>query len=310
MSVLKTRGGTFDPTSAVTGKETYEDAVRMELQAAAFEVNGKYMESLQLLEKALHIRCNSQHASSAMPMYIGDLCEAAERLVGKINAYGVKCFKEDNYEAASTLFEYGIEMTEPNAFPLREADDRRRYLRGVTLNNYGCMERRRGHFSDALSFMRRSMECTGEQSPVAFLNISAVQTQLRLCEDAVKSAMQAMQNLGSVPEDSSLLALAHHNLAMALEPLDAMRALEEYQLALSLARNTIGHTSGTTLTIEHNMTRFMQAHKITDVESRGVVVAERATRGSSRAERPSEHQSYSASPLNQTIKHTVEPADI
>ncbi|KAH9578707.1 IQ motif [Trypanosoma melophagium] len=262
LSIVR-RETNFDPQAPLTGKETQQDAERMEFQAFSLESSGKHMECLQLMEKALQIRCQLCTSGDSSPVSIGEACDAAERLVTKTNTYGVKAFKEDDYETASTLFGYALEMTGEESFPLREADDRRRYLRGVTLNNYGCMERRRGHFPDALAYMQRSMECTGEQSPVAFLNMSAVQTQLRLCEDAAESAMRALQNLGSSPEDPSLLAVAHHNLAMALEPLDPTRALEEYQEALNLARGFIGNESNTTLTIERNMMRFIQGRQRT-----------------------------------------------
>ncbi|EAN86217.1 Flagellar Member 7 [Trypanosoma cruzi] len=304
------RGFSFDPAAALTGKETYQDAVRMEIQAATLEAAGKNMECLQLLEKALQVRCQERPMSATMPMYIDEVCDAAERLITKTNAYGVKCFKEDDYETASVLFDYGMQMTEADSFPLRESDDRRRYLRGVTLNNYGCMERRRGHFSEALSFMQRSMKCTGEQSPVAFLNISAVQTQLRLCEEAVESAMRAMQNLGSAPEESTLLAAAHHNLAVALEPLDATRALEEYQSALSLAQQTMGLTNETTLAIEQNMMRFLQAHKMVEAESCRVSTAGHIFRGSICGGRLSVHQARQKSPLSQSKHPELEPKDI
>ncbi|PWU95965.1 Flagellar Member 7 [Trypanosoma cruzi] len=311
MSVTTVRRGfSFDPAAGLTGKETYQDAVRMEIQAATLEAAGKNMECLQLLEKALQVRCQERPMSATMPMYIDEVCDAAERLITKTNAYGVKCFKEDDYETASVLFDYGMQMTEADSFPLRESDDRRRYLRGVTLNNYGCMERRRGHFSEALSFMQHSMKCTGEQSPVAFLNISAVQTQLRLCEEAVESAMRAMQNLGSVPEESALLAAAHHNLAVALEPLDATRALEEYQSALSVAQQTMGLTNETTLAIEKNMMRFLQAHKMVEAESCRVATAGHIFRGSIRGGKLSLHQARQKSPLRQSKHPELEPKDI
>ncbi|ORC87409.1 uncharacterized protein TM35_000222080 [Trypanosoma theileri] len=283
------RETTFDPKAPLTGKETQRDAERMEFQALSLESNGKHMECLQLMEKALQIRCQVCASGDATPMSIGEACDAAERLVTKSNTYGVKSFKEDDYETASTLFGYALEMTGEDSFPLREVDDRRRYLRGVTLNNYGCMERRRGHFPDALAYMQRSMECTGEQSPVAFLNMSAVQTQLRLCEDAAESAMRALQNLGASPEDPSLLAVAHHNLAMALEPLDPTRALEEYQEALNLARNFIGNDSNTTVIIERNMTRFMQGRQRGRSLHGGELIALRSRTGSACSGRGSLH---------------------
>ncbi|EAN80634.1 hypothetical protein, conserved [Trypanosoma brucei brucei TREU927] len=251
------KDGPHHPSSGLTGKETLQDARKMEYRASTLEAGGNDMECLQLMETALQIRCKEYGTGSSSPELLKEACDAAERVVMKCNVLGVKLFKEGKYDVATPLFGYAMEMTGEGSFPLRKDDERRRLLRGVTLNNHGCMERHRGHFTTALDYMQQSMQCTGQQSPVAFLNISAVQVQLRLCEEAAHSAVCAIQSLGPNPEDPSLLAVAHHNLAMALELIDPPRAHEEYRLALGLAQNTISRRSEVTRTIESNMQRFV-----------------------------------------------------
>nr|CCD13765.1 unnamed protein product [Trypanosoma congolense IL3000] len=252
------KDGLGDASPALSGKETLQDAQKMEYRATVLEAEGKEIESLQLMESALQVRCKELGTNTTSGSLLGETCDAAERVVMKCNVLGVKSFKESKYDVAAALLDYAIELTGEKSFPLREDDARRRRLLGVTLNNYGCMERHRGHFTLAIEYMQRSMECTGQQSPVAFLNISAIQTQLRLCEDAVESAMSAIRCLGPNPEDPSLLVVAHHNLAMALELIDPSRAYEEYSNALRLAHEVIGKKSEVTKTVEGNMQRFMQ----------------------------------------------------
>ncbi|RNC48228.1 hypothetical protein TcCL_NonESM01824, partial [Trypanosoma cruzi] len=88
------------------------------------------------------------------------------------------------------------------------------------------------------------------------------------------------------------------------------RALEEYQSALSLAQQTMGLTNETTLAIEKNMMRFLQAHKMVEAESCRVSTAGHIFRGSIRGGRLSVHQARQKSPLSQSKHPELEPKDI
>ncbi|KAG5495635.1 hypothetical protein GH5_03300 [Leishmania sp. Ghana 2012 LV757] len=277
----------------LSGHETAHEAEILELQALQAERDGEGGRSVLLMERALQIRCRlvnqlqekcasiasgasstssaGAHRMSVLgkPDAVGKeelfqeyqaqcsgLYDAAERLVVRCNELGVDHFKRDAFAEASPLLEYAMQLTEDDAYPLCEVEERRRHLRGVTLNNLGCMERRRGHFSEALQYMKSSMEMTGVESPVAYMNTSAILIQLRLSDEAVRMAERSIELLYQTPEDPSLLAVAHHNLAMALEPVDPARCLEEYALAYRTACSTLGPESETTRSIQRSWRRY------------------------------------------------------
>ncbi|KAG5471147.1 hypothetical protein CUR178_02458 [Leishmania enriettii] len=277
----------------LSGHETAHEAEILELQALQAERDGEGGLSVLLMERALQIRCRlvnqlqekcasvASGVSSTSSAYahrmsvlgkpdeIGKeelfqeyqaqcsgLYDAAERLVVRCNELGVGHFKRDAFAEASPLLEYAMQLTEDDAYPLCEVEERRRHLRGVTLNNLGCMERRRGHFSEALEYMKSSMEMTGVESPVAYMNTSAILIQLRLSDEAVRMAERSIELLYQTPEDPSLLAVAHHNLAMALEPVDPPRCLEEYALAYRTACSTLGPESEATRSIQRSWRRY------------------------------------------------------
>ncbi|KAG5494878.1 hypothetical protein JIQ42_02494 [Leishmania sp. Namibia] len=277
----------------LSGHETAHEAEILELQALQAERDGEGGRSVLLMERALQIRCrlvnqlrekcasvasgaSSTSSAGAHRMSVlgksdavgkeelfkeyqaqcSGLYDAAERLVVRCNELGVDYFKRDAFAEASPLLEYAMQLTEDDAYPLCEVEERRRHLRGVTLNNLGCMERRRGHFSEALQYMKSSMEMTGVESPVAYMNTSAILIQLRLSDEAVRMAERSIELLYQTPEDPSLLAVAHHNLAMALEPVDPARCLEEYALAYRTACSTLGPESETTRSIQRSWRRY------------------------------------------------------
>ncbi|KPA84949.1 hypothetical protein ABB37_01391 [Leptomonas pyrrhocoris] len=279
------------------GRETAHEAEILEVQALQAEHDGDRGRSIQLMERAMQIRCHvvnqlrekwasapdsvpppvaaneSRRMSTASvgamgkddvlreyQAQCGDLYDAAERLVVCCNVCGVEHFKKDAFAEAAPLLEYALQLTDEEAYPLCEVEERRRHLRGVTLNNLGCMERRRGHFSPALNYMKASMEMTGVESPVAYMNLSAILIQLRLNDEAVRMAERSITLLSQTPEDPSLLAVAHHNLAMALEPVDAQRCAEEYELAYRIACTTVGKDSSTSQAIQHSWQRFERTH--------------------------------------------------
>ncbi|CAJ08846.1 conserved hypothetical protein [Leishmania major strain Friedlin] len=278
---------------ALDGRETVHEAEILEVQALQAERDGECGRGVLLMERALQIRCHlvnrlrekwasaasgtgSSSAAGAHRVSVfanadamgkeellleyqtqcGELYDTAERLVVRCNGLAVEHFKRGAFSEASPLLEYAMQLTEDGAYPLCEVDERRRHLRGVTLNNLGCMERRRGHFSEALQYMKSSMEMTGVESPVAYMNTSAILIQLRLSDEAVRMAERSIELLYQTPEDPSLLAVAHHNLAMALEPVDPARCLEEYALAYRTACSTLGPESETSLCIQRSWRRY------------------------------------------------------
>ncbi|EPY40292.1 hypothetical protein AGDE_03636 [Angomonas deanei] len=269
------RGNPNARARSITGQETTEDARALEATALDVEGNGDDSTAIQLMEQALQIRCrvladlveylrqsDDDEASREYTSLSHDVYDAAERLMVKCNTYSVYCFKHNDYEMSEGLLRYCLEVTGEDSYPLREAPDRRVHLRGVTYNNLGCMERHRGRYPEALEYMQESMRVTGVESPVGYMNISAVLLQLNRNAEAVRTAERAVELLADTPETGlpSLVAIAHHNLAMALENVDTDRCLSEYETAFHASEDCLGPQHPTTQLIQRNWRRYQQQH--------------------------------------------------
>lgn len=255
------------------------EADTLEVNASLAERIGEDQECIQLLEHAVRVRVNwihtiSEHSQREPENVViieqyHDACRrmyaTAERLVVKCNTVGVAKFKAGDFESGEELLNFALEFTTEGTYPLSDVESLRRTLRGVTLNNFGCLERARGHFKEALKHMRQSMEVTGSESAVGYMNMSAILIQLRLIEDAKQMSLRAVQMLESstetAVEDPALLAVAYHNLAMAMEPEEPARCLQAYQRAYLVAKETLGTENAATQSIERNWVRYQQRHR-------------------------------------------------
>ncbi|CUG69916.1 IQ calmodulin-binding protein, putative [Bodo saltans] len=238
-----------------TKRESIEDAILLERQAVELENQGQDLPSIRCMERALLLRCRDGGA-------VDEAClSAAERLVVKCNTVAVKSFKADDYVTACTLLDNALRVTDGDTEPLRGFDHMRQKLRGTTLNNYGCLERRRGHLQESLQLLTMSLDFAGQQSPATYLNISAICSQIGRQDEAVGHARRAIGLLERLGDTSGMLAIANHNLATALESIDPTASEEAYNVALKIATESFGHNSPTTQSIHRNMQRFHQRAK-------------------------------------------------
>eukprot|EP00659_Diplonema_papillatum_P010383 gene10383-15988_t len=184
----------------------------------------------------------------------GEVQRSAERLCVRYNTLGVKSFKSDRYDQAIALFNRSIRLTDQEAGisyfgSTAEGTQLRERLRATTLNNLGCMERRRGGFERALHYLVECSQLEENKSAATNLNISALLTQMGRHAEAIGAARRSIGLLTvQLDEDESdekrqetvsLLVIAYHNLAMAQEgsgsPQDGHDATQSYQTALDLA---------------------------------------------------------------------------
>ena len=251
---------------------------QLEREAHQLEQDGDDIRAIRMMERALAQRITAR-MNGSIP--------AAERLVVKYNTVAVRCFKNDDFEAAQTLLNSALELTSDGSVIFLENDNSRIKLRGTTLNNFGCLERRRGNMPAAASYLKQSIEHAGQDSPASFLNLSAVLTNLGRYTDAVAWCRRAIamlenqqhqENLVSGNEDNNnnnnnqqqqqqqkpksdapgLMAIAYHNLASPLEQLDRAAAIAAYRKALEIARTEIGVNSSTTRSIQMSLDRFLK----------------------------------------------------
>lgn len=227
-----------------------EEAVRLERTAHEVEQDGDDMKAIRLMERAVGLRVDGSPDAT-------ETAKAAERLAVKYNTVAVRCFKNDDFETATALLSNAQRLTEPTSAALRNAPQLCQKLRGTTFNNMGCMERRRGRLELAIKYLELSLEHDGSQSPVTYLNLSALFTQVTRIDEAVAAARRAIGLLSSHPsENPGLIAVAYHNLAMALEHGDPDACAAAYEQALKLSRSQLGATSPTTVSIQRNYDRF------------------------------------------------------
>ncbi|CCW60329.1 unnamed protein product [Phytomonas sp. EM1] len=258
----------------LNGNETIEEADLLDVQALQAEKAGDDPQCIQIMERSVQIRARVisqmseqlQGSDVDMSVYttynnaLSGLSAAAERLAIKCNTFAIQKFKQRDFNTAESLLKYILDLTSEQGSFLCQSDERRCYLRSVTLNNLGCMERRRGHYPEALKYLQESMEVVGSESPIPYISISAILLQLRQCEDAANMAQRAIDLMPDVPKDPSLIAVAHHNLAMALETISKDASFEEYEVAYKMASATLGKESPTTQLILANWQRFERIH--------------------------------------------------
>ncbi|CCW68402.1 unnamed protein product [Phytomonas sp. Hart1] len=259
----------------LSGNETIEEADLLDVQALQAEKAGDDTQCIQIMERSvqIHVRVVSQMTEllqgnnsnlsvhTAYNNALTSLSGAAERLAIKCNTFAVQKFKQRDFNTAESLLKYILDLTSENGSSLCETDERRCYLRSVTLNNLGCMELRRGHYPEALKYLQESMEVVGAESPIPYISISAILLQLRQCEDAASMAQRAIDLMPESPKDPSLIAVAHHNLAMSLEKISKDAALEQYEVSYRMASATLGKESPTTQLILTNWQRFQRLHQ-------------------------------------------------
>lgn len=268
----------LDAPKAISERESDNRVADAVHDAEALERTGKemlaqqeHLDALRHFERALQIRYRTArlvtHITDAeldamtLPAQREELqqqcCTAADAVVVLYNDLAVKAFKRGNFEAASHMLSNAFRIADSSDDFFFGSTDTRHRLKSTTLNNFGCMERRRGRLAVALQYMRQALDFGGTQSVAVLLNIAAVLTQMGQADEAVGAARRAVGLLDHDREDNrALAAIARHNLAMALERIDVGDAIVEYEKArdLSIAANA----PQTTALIEQHLNRVVE----------------------------------------------------
>ncbi|PWU84748.1 hypothetical protein C4B63_205g20 [Trypanosoma cruzi] len=167
-------------------------AIRFLLQMS-IELNnhGNYVESVKCAESALLLRHVNEAtvtpllapliAEELIPRGRSRTVDQAEDLVLCCNNHAVAAFNEKQFLAAEFFLGKALFLTdlrgkeEANYFI--GAESRRLQLRAATLNNLGCMEKRRQRLEESLGYLRQavelevSLDTTSRGSPSTYLNL-------------------------------------------------------------------------------------------------------------------------------------------
>lgn len=141
-------------------------------------------------------------------------------------------------------------------------------LRAATFNNYGCFFRRKGKLLHALQYLEKAvvMEQVANEAdnPAAtHLNLCAILSELGRHKDALfhaECALAVLERQDNVTtkcvNDISILAVAHHNLAVEHEFLKQHdQAIESYAKACTIAERELGNEHPTTVAIRNSFSQ-------------------------------------------------------
>ncbi|KAG8345164.1 IQ calmodulin binding motif [Trypanosoma vivax] len=229
--------------------------------------HGNVVESIKCAESVLVLRRAHEHSLSKFidPIIEEGLipsctAEHAAELVLHCNNTAVAAFNNGHFDVAELLLGKALFLTdgrtmeEVNYFP--KADSRRVRLRAATLNNLGCMEKRRGRMEESLRYLRQAVDIevmlnrTAGAAPSTYLNLCTVLNALQRHDEAViavEGAIAALdeqllrqQHDRQLPNSAMMLVVGLYNLGVSLEhrnrPGDNEKAKASYQRALDTSR--------------------------------------------------------------------------
>ena len=227
--------------------------------------------ALNYTERAmtLHLKAARYAASTGRSSeFQSALAQSSERHVVMLNAAAVQAFRELRFDEADAHLASAQRFLEGSASQDYFPNDNPTVLcrlKSTTLNNFGCLERRRGNFESALKYMKKAVSVFGDITPISLLNMSAVCLQLRRTDEAVSYSQKALDALRLGGSSSiafpGLVAVAHHNIAIAMESSDPNESHGHYKKALEAARKELGNASSTTVAIQKNLSMFVQLRR-------------------------------------------------
>jgi len=243
---------------------------RLEEQAASSASQGHYVESAELLERALELRrifLGLGHQESHV---------ASDALVSNCNAWGLRCVRTGRWTPALVLLKKAEAMTEASPVPglLRRVP-----LRIATFNNMCCYFRARGKLHAAQQMAERALTLEVkhkelEVSP-ASLNLAVLESMSGHHEDALKRLERVCAKLrfevkevlrvyteheeALTPahrvrqeEVASMLAVAHYNSHIAQVCLGRDEAAaESLRQALQVVRWRLPSTGSLPMKVQH-----------------------------------------------------------
>ncbi|KAF8282643.1 putative Tetratricopeptide repeat [Trypanosoma cruzi] len=245
-------------------------AIRFLLQMSIeLDNHGNYVESVKCAESALLLRHVNEATVTPLlaPLIAAELIprgrsrtvDQAEDLVLCCNNHAVAAFNEKQFLAAEFFLGKALFLTdlrgkeEANYFI--GAESRRLRLRAATLNNLGCMEKRRQRLEESLGYLRQavelevSLDTTSRGSPSTYLNLCTVLNELSQHHEAVNAAENAIaaleeqmsrQNKEQLPVSAMMLVVGLYNLGVSLEHRgrddDDFKARAAYNRALEVSR--------------------------------------------------------------------------
>eukprot|EP00164_Ancoracysta_twista_P004931 GFYU01006705.1.p1 GENE.GFYU01006705.1~~GFYU01006705.1.p1 ORF type:complete len:274 (+),score=39.99 GFYU01006705.1:95-916(+) len=248
-----------------------DDVCLIDRMVASYWKEGRTIEALGKMESGLLMRKDVYGIGSP------EFLRAYEDFVRRCNSVAMDCVQKDQFKVAYNLLKKAELLTEPR---LAFGDNTQRLkLRAITFNNMGCFYKRRSKLHTAIQYLEKALkiEVTTPQvdNPAGtHLNLCACLSELGKHRDAKEHALCALELLenektylpaGSETASSmeSMLAVAHHNLAVQRESLGEVDgALESYTQALEVAESQLGASSPFTQAMKASLKDAQESAKV------------------------------------------------
>ena len=199
--------------------------------ADKFERDGNITESVKSAETALLMR--KAMSDEACVDFPEPMHKQALSLIQKCNGMAVGEFQSSRYDTALFLLNKALFLSsaaaDTNCFGMHEHDRLR--LRAATLNNLGCLEKRRENIREALDYLQSAVEIETlvdsdvGASPSTCLNLCTLFNRVGRHDEAVAAAeraisalhFQSQQGHDNMPQYVNMLMVAYYNLGVSVE---------------------------------------------------------------------------------------------
>ena len=161
-----------------------------------------------------------------------------EDIVLNSNKAALQLMKVEDYQSAKTYLDTSINILKSRQ--LASANK----LMGITLNNYGCLYKRRREFDKALKCFHKAIEASivaGSNVAETYLNISNILSQTKKHEEALQAAFKALKSLDSIRKNENVARLAYEAMANEFKFLGMMKESQKmFQKAQNLNPSILG----------------------------------------------------------------------
>eukprot|EP00163_Fabomonas_tropica_P006913 TRINITY_DN1650_c0_g1_i2.p1 TRINITY_DN1650_c0_g1~~TRINITY_DN1650_c0_g1_i2.p1 ORF type:complete len:291 (-),score=50.70 TRINITY_DN1650_c0_g1_i2:197-1069(-) len=222
---------------------------RIDDVAAKMQIEGRYIEALEQMERALIMRSDMYGLDSE------EVWENIKNIASICNSLAMQYVQHENFRVAHDLLKRAEELTVPREY--NKMDKERLKIRAVTYNNLGCLYRRQNKLKAALKALEKAVDIESKTADVVnpagtHLNICVILSQLgrhNLALEHAQAALLILQDELFAAEDEvrdrvdrmAILAIAFHNLAVEEEFLQRWKdCLQSYKKAVEVATTYLG----------------------------------------------------------------------
>lgn len=257
---------------------------RLDESSLKLQRDGKYLEALEVMERALVLR---QHFFGTESPHVWQACRTVAELC---NLLAMTLLQDEKFKHCFELLKKAEILSQ-----------RHEESKAVTYNNLACYYRRKGKLKASLNYLQLALKLEKQSDKTAFagsradthLNLCAVLSQLGRHSSALEQAQQALillqeelfsdnlksNNVGdfgatlmkdekTIRKDrAAVLAIAYHNVGVENEFLRKLEyAIENYKKGYKVGKKYLSEKHGVTLALKNSLQQANKSYKM--LESR------------------------------------------